>query len=101
MIFAARKLQEKCREQHRHLFTAFIDLTNAFDTIYREGHWKIMAKYGIPETFIAIVKSFHEGMLARVLDEGESSEKPSKSQMALNNGRVLASTRFSMFFLPC
>ena len=33
-----------------------------------------MAKCGIPETFIAIVKLFHEGMLARALDEGESSE---------------------------
>ena len=34
----------------------------------------IIAKYGIPDTFIAIVKSYHEEMLARVLDEGESSE---------------------------
>ena len=31
----------------------------------------MMARYGIPETFIAIVKSFHEGMVARLL--GESS----------------------------
>ena len=33
-----------------------------------------MAKYGIPGKFIAIFKSFHNGMLARVMDEGESSE---------------------------
>ena len=74
MIFAARQLQERCQEQHRHLVTAFVDLTNGFDTICRIGLWKIMAKCGIPETFIAIVKSFHEGMLARVVDEEESSE---------------------------
>ena len=55
--------------QHRHLFTAFIDLTKAFDTICREGLWKIMAKYDIPVRIIAIVKSFLDGMLARVLDE--------------------------------
>jgi len=34
-IFVARLLQEKCREQHRSLFFAFIDLTKAFDTVNR------------------------------------------------------------------
>jgi len=36
IIFFARLLQEKCREQHRDLFIAFIDLTKAFDTVNRE-----------------------------------------------------------------
>src|ERR1044072_3212788 len=27
MIFAARQIQEKCREQHKDLYTVFIDLT--------------------------------------------------------------------------
>ena len=36
MIFVARLLQEKCREQHRDLFLAFIDLTKAFDTVNRD-----------------------------------------------------------------
>ena len=36
IIFAARQLQEKCQEQHRHLSTTFVDLTKAFDTICRE-----------------------------------------------------------------
>ena len=31
MIFAARQIQEKCREQHRDLYMVFIDLTKAFD----------------------------------------------------------------------
>ena len=71
MNFTARQLQEKCQTQHRHRFTSFIDLTKSFDTICREGLWNITAKYGIPERFIAIVKSFHEGMVARGLDERE------------------------------
>ncbi len=36
MIFIARQLQQKCREQHLDLFMASIDLSKAFDTINRE-----------------------------------------------------------------
>ena len=34
-IFIARQLQEKCRELHQDLFTAFVDLTKAFDSVSR------------------------------------------------------------------
>jgi hypothetical protein len=33
MIFMARQLQEKCCEQHYDFFMAFVDLSNAFDTV--------------------------------------------------------------------
>ena len=33
MIFAARQVQEKCREQNLDLYMVFVDLTKAFDTI--------------------------------------------------------------------
>ena len=32
MVFTTRQLQEKCREQHKYLFMAFVDLSKAFDT---------------------------------------------------------------------
>ena len=35
MIFSVRQLQEKCREQRRPLFIAFIDLTKAFYLVSR------------------------------------------------------------------
>ena len=52
----------------------FVDLTKAFDTVGREGLWKIMAKFGCPAKFIAIVRQFHDGMLARVQNDGEFSD---------------------------
>jgi len=42
MVFVARLLQEKCREQHRPLYMAFIDLSKAFDTIDRAILWKTL-----------------------------------------------------------
>ena len=74
MIFAAWQLREKCQEQNVGLFTTFVDLTKAFDTVYREGLWKIMAKFEFPAKFIAMVKQFHDSMNARVQDNGEFSQ---------------------------
>ena len=65
MISTARQLQEKCQEQNVDLYMTFVDLTKAFDTVSREGLWKIMAKFGCPTKFIAMVRQFYDGMLAK------------------------------------
>ena len=56
-----------------------------------------MAKYSLPDKFIAIVMLFHEGMLARVLDKGESSETCDVTN-GVKQGCVLVPTLFSMVF---
>ena len=42
MVFAARQFQEKCQEQNFSLYTTFMDLTKAFDTVSHDGPWKTM-----------------------------------------------------------
>ena len=97
MIFTARQLQEKCQEQNVDLYMTFVDLTKAFDTVSREGLWKIMAKFGCPAKFIAIVRQFHDGMLARVQNDGEFSD-PFPVTNGVKQSCVVASTLFSMMF---
>ena len=36
MIFTTRKLQEKSQKQNVDLYTTFVDLTKAFDTVSRD-----------------------------------------------------------------
>jgi len=74
MIFVARLLQEKCREQHRRLFFAFIDLTKAFDTVNCDLLWKVLAKFGCTSHFLTMLREFHDGMKARVVISGEESD---------------------------
>ena len=97
MIFQARQLQEKCQQQNMDLYMTFVDLTKAFDTVSREGIWKIMAKFGCSTKFIAMVRQFHDGMLARVQNDGELSD-PFPMTNGVKQGCVLAPTLFSMMF---
>ena len=97
MVFAARQLQEKSMEQHQDLYMTFVDLTKAFDTVSRDGLWKIMSKFGCPDKFVNMVRQFHDGMMARVLDDGGSSD-PFPVSNGVKQGCVLAPTLFSMMF---
>ena len=73
MIFAARQLQEKCREQHLDLYMIFIDLTKTFDSVHIEVLWRILKKIGCPQKFINIIQSFHDGIQGCVLNNGSIS----------------------------
>ena len=94
MIFAARQLQEKCQEQNIDLYSTYIDLTKAFETVSRDGLWKIMAKYKCPGKFNNSVRQFHDRMLARVQNNGKTSEAFHVSN-GVKQGCVLAPTLFS------
>ena len=74
-----------------YLYMTFVDLIKAFDTVSREGLWKIMAKFGCPTRFIAMARQFHHGMLARVHNDGEFFYP-----FPVTN--VLAQTLFSIMF---
>ena len=56
-----------------------------------------MSKYGCPRKFIVMVKQFHDSMQARVQDNDETSE-PFPVTNGVKNGRVLASSLFSLMF---
>ena len=71
----------------------FVDITKTFDTIRLDGLWKIMAKFGSPSRFIAMVRQFHD-IQARVQNAGEHSEP----FPVTNGGCVIAPTLFSMMF---
>lgn len=96
MIFLARQLQEKCREQRRDLCLAFIDLSKAFDTVNREMLWCVMRKFGCPEKFIAITRAFHDGMKASVMVGGEETADFDVT-VGVKQGCVVAPVLFNIY----
>ncbi|BHF73663.1 hypothetical protein SprV_0401674500 [Sparganum proliferum] len=97
MILTVRQLQEKCQEMWTHMYSTLLDLTKAFDTVNREELWKIMQKFGCPERFIQMVRQLHDGMMARVTDNGAVSEAFAVTK-GVKQGCVLAPTLFSLMF---
>ena len=55
------------------LYAHFVDFEKAFDSVHREGLWKIMKAYGIPDKLIRMVKIMYEDFECSVLDEGEQT----------------------------
>ena len=96
MIFSARQVQEKCREQGRDLCLAFIDLTKAFDSVNREVLWACLARLGCPPKCVNITRQLHEGMKGCVLYDGEQSGS-FNINTGVKQGSVIAPTLFSMF----
>ena len=96
MIFVARQVQEKCREQRRDLLFAFIDLTKALDSVNRDALWGCLVRLGCPPKFVYVTRQLHENMKGCVLHDGDQSE-PFNDNTGAKQGCVTASTLFSAF----
>ena len=48
MVFSLRLLQEKCNEQNKFLYIAFIHLTKVFDLVCKEEIFAILLKIECP-----------------------------------------------------
>ena len=59
MLFVARQLLEKTREHHDTMFTLFVDLRKAYDSVPREALWKVLERCGVPPRMLCVVKSLH------------------------------------------
>ena len=97
MIFAARPLQEKCKEQYDDLFITFIDLTKVFDTDCTDGLWLIMENCGCPRKCTALVRQLRDRMRATVLDNGDTSDSFPVTN-GVKQGCVLTPTLYRMVF---
>ena len=97
MIFMLGQIQEKCREQNMGLYAAFVDLTKAFDTVSRDGLWKILARLGCPPKFLTILRQLHEGQHGEVKHNGSLLSSFPISN-GVKQGCILAPTLFSIFF---
>ena len=96
MTFVVRQLAEKAIEHQSQQFLIFVDLRKAYDSVPRDALWLAMEKLGVPESLIEIVKSFHEGMEARVR-VGEDMLEEIEVKKGLRQGCTMAPTLFNLY----
>ena len=97
MFFVARQLLDKAREHQDDLFTLFVDLRKAYDSMPREALWRMLERCGVPPRMLRIVNSFHEGMEAEVR-VGASLSEGFEVRNGLRQGCTLAPTLFNIYF---
>ena len=96
MTCVLRQIQEECREQNTGLHAAFVDLTKAFDTVSRDGLWKILACLGCLPKFLTMLRQLSEGQQGQMKHNGSlSGSFPILN--GVKQGCVLAPTLFSIF----
>ena len=96
MIFVARQIQEKCQEQNKDLYIAFIDLIKAFESINRGALWKVPSRLSCPANFITILRLLHDKMTATVLINGIEIE-PFTIRIEMKQGCDIAPTLFTIY----
>ena len=75
MIFVVCQLQELGRKEDVQLYTCFVDLQKAYDSIDCSHLWVVLARFRVPPVMVDIMSQFHNGMPACVrLDGGKVSE---------------------------
>lgn len=47
---------------NQEAYVVFVDLVKAFDSVNRTMLWKILAKYGVPETLITVIRKMYTGL---------------------------------------
>lgn len=62
MIFCARQIQEKAREQQKAVYLIFYDLEKAFDNVPRLTLWQVLHNFGCPPRFINLIRVLHDDM---------------------------------------
>ena len=80
-------------EQQRSLYIVFMDFSKVFHTVNRWALWNVLKAYGCPESFINMIRQFHDGMTVRVSIGGDISDAfPINHRV--KQGCVLAPTLF-------
>jgi hypothetical protein len=95
-IFAMRQVMEKRWEYALPVYCAFIDLEKAYDSVLREGMWKIAEHYGISEKIMELLRNWYVDVSSCVrMDGGEGEWFPVTT--GLRQGCVMSPSLFNVY----
>jgi hypothetical protein len=97
-IFAMRQLMGMCKAAaDAPLFSVFIDLTKAYDSVNREALWQVLRVYDVPAKLVALLMDLHTGTMSAVRMGGQLGEW-FETRVGVRQGCVIAPLLFNTFF---
>ncbi len=92
-IFVLRQLLARHLEVGEALWTVFVDLEKAYDTVPRELVWWALRKQGVEESLVGAVRALYDGPVSVVRVAGQLS-RPFAVSVGLHQGSVLSPLLF-------
>ena len=98
MMLVIRRLHELARKKRIPPYVCFIDLTKACDSVDRTLLWTVLARFGVPQNMISVIRQFHDGMRVCVRLDDRVCSTWFAVEQGLRQGCVLAPLLFNIFF---
>lgn len=95
-IYILNHVVQKAVKEGRKIYTVFVDLKAAFDTVCREKLWKVMEDMGISKYLIERIKELYEETSAYVRTE-EGSTEEFWIRKGVRQGCLLSPALFSLY----
>ena len=97
VVFTVRQLVEKSWEHKEKLFITFVDLKKAYyDSVPRQGLWMVLRNFGVPDTLVSLIESFHQDMQARIRLDGKLMD-PIDVRNGLRQGCCMVPMLFNLY----
>ena len=92
-ILTLKTLIDKAFKSSSRLYTCFVDLSKAFDTINRQALFHKMSKYNIKGPFLNIVRDMYQKLIYSIKTENVLSNS-FETKIGVKQGCVLSTTFF-------
>ena len=86
------------RRRRKGTYLAFLDVSKAYDTVWREGLWEKMRQYGVTQKFVRVCQDLYEEVEASVVLDGEQS-RWFKVEKGLRQGCPLSPLLYSIYVM--
>ena len=96
-IFSMRLLHEHAVRKKAPIFTAFIDLAKAYDSVDRGLAWSCFLQRGIPDKLLRIIQLLHSGTQCAVVGDHATEEGWFDVGTGFKQGDVNAPLLFNLF----
>ena len=94
-VFTIKMALKKRQEHGLESWVLFLDLVKAFDRVPRELLWLVLAKFGVPEKIVSLLRSLHETVTVKFQVQGISHTV--NSTIGVKQGDVLGPILFTFF----